>query len=174
MATSFFICVDTDCVLYIGRLFIRVFVLFVFLFRVLVSSEDFCWSCHVGTEFFTSIIREGFIPIADCIVGHGTKPKKRPRERIPSQSEGAQIADRTSGSSTCQDHQENQQTQSDVADSSPSELPSRVVILLPKLNRRRCILAPAEIHVPKNARKRSNRFSMTVNQAFDEVRNVQQ
>jgi len=42
-------------------------------------------------------------------------------------------------------------------------------ILLPKLHSERCILQWADLHMEKNARKRSKRFTISVNQSFDGV-----
>jgi Leu/Phe-tRNA-protein transferase len=42
--------------------------------------------------------------------------------------------------------------------------------LLPKLHRRRCVVKlPEALHVSKSTRKKSRRYSMTANQAFDQV-----
>lgn len=44
-------------------------------------------------------------------------------------------------------------------------------LLLPKLHQHRCVirLASGDLHVSKSARKKAKRFSLTINQAFEEV-----
>lgn len=111
----------------------------------------------MGPEFLASVMREGFIPIAECIVGHSNRRTKFSRDRLPPVQNSRVAA--------------SMDTQEDSTDD-PMHLEqpgSRVIILLPKLNRLRCVLRCEDAHVAKNARKRSNRFSMTVNQSFDEV-----
>lgn len=43
-------------------------------------------------------------------------------------------------------------------------------LLLPKLHQRRCVIRlPQDLHISRSVRKKAKQFSLTVNQAFDEV-----
>eukprot|EP00397_Hematodinium_sp_SG-2012_P035574 GEMP01038280.1.p1 GENE.GEMP01038280.1~~GEMP01038280.1.p1 ORF type:complete len:283 (+),score=12.52 GEMP01038280.1:288-1136(+) len=42
-------------------------------------------------------------------------------------------------------------------------------VLLPKLHRERCVLNVQDVRVSRGARKKSNRYALTVNQAYDQV-----
>lgn len=132
---------------------------------------DFCWTFCMAPEFLKRIAYEGFIPIGDCIAGH-TNRRPKPtgsRHRLPPSPSVKTPFPPSSSSSSSVDDEHNVPQQRDTEMTVQSPGGNRIIILLPKLNRRRCIVTPNEIHVPRNARKRSRRFVMTVNQCFDAV-----
>ena len=47
--------------------------------------------------------------------------------------------------------------------------PNKTVVLLPKLHSERCLMDPRAVHASKTVRKRSRRFTLSVDQAWDEV-----
>lgn len=108
-----------------------------------------------------AILKEGFIPIAECVVGRKLPREISKRRHLPPQTGKL-------GKSIVEEPIEHNVHQ--AASSSSGDLSGlRAIILLPKLNQKRCILNPKDVHVSKNTRKRSSRFTMTINQCFEGV-----
>ena len=105
------------------------------------TQGDFFWGLDFTPAFYARLFAHGFLPISTSIHFPPEGYADRVFPILPS-------------------------LRATIARSSDQD---SLYILLPKLHKQRCVIRWDKLHVSKNARKRSKRFRVSFDQAFDDV-----